>query len=106
MKPTKKLKEKIDKCIPVYIIACWAGWGVREYKWTGKWIYAPGSKRPCPEVWYFDDHNGEFEEWYKTAIFNTTTGWIADWSFYKKSAEAMAEGLNLRMKEKNDGKIL
>lgn len=105
MRPTKRLQKKIDKCIPVYLIACWAHYGVREYKWTGKWVNAPGSDRPCPEVWYYDDHNGEYEEYYKTPILNVTTGWIIDWSFYKRSAEKIAEALNLLM-EKNGGQVI
>lgn len=34
MKITKKLMEKIEKSPKVYLVACWARWGVREYHWT------------------------------------------------------------------------
>lgn len=34
MKITKKLMEKIEKSPKVYLVACWARWGVSEYHWT------------------------------------------------------------------------
>ena len=92
MKPTKRLQKKIDKCRNIYIVACWAHFGVQEHKWTGKWKMVDG--RPVPMVWYYDDHNGEFEEWYKCPITWVTTAPIYMWSFSRAIADHIANALD------------
>lgn len=89
MKITKRLLNKIDKCQSVYLIVCYAHWCVGEYKWTGKWVTYQG--KPCPEVWYYNDHNGEYEEYVKVPITYVTTGTIQDWSFYAGAANRYAK---------------
>lgn len=93
MKITKKLVEKIEKSPKVYLIACWARWGVAEYHWTGKWFYGTNNT-PQPIVYYYNDHNGEYEEYQQIPIAFTTTGACADWSFYKEMAKHLADKLN------------
>ena len=90
MKPTKRLKKKIEKCPKVWLIAQWAHWGIREYYWTGKWTK---DDKPQPIVWYFTDHNGEYEEWLKVPIFYTTAGWTIAYSFFQGIAEMIAEAM-------------
>ena len=60
MKPTKRLKKKMEKCKSIYIVGYWARFGVQEYKRTGKWKIVDG--QPIPVVWYYNDHNGSYEE--------------------------------------------
>lgn len=93
MKITKKLIKKIEKSQKVYLVACWAKWGVREYSWTGKWFFDESGK-PIPIVYYYNDHNGEYEEYQRLPIHFTTTGACADWSFYKRMAQNLADKLN------------
>lgn len=93
MKITKKLEEKISKQPKVYLIACWARWGIREYHWTGKWFIGT-TGRPIPIVYYYNDHNGTYEEYQQIPITFTTTGICADWSFYKEMAQHLANKLN------------
>lgn len=93
MKITKRLEEKIAKQPKVYLVACWARWGVREYHWTGKWGTTT-TGNPVPIVYHYDDHNGTYEEYVQIPIHLTTTGICADWSFYKEMAKHLADRLN------------
>ena len=95
MKVTKKLIAKMEKAPKVYLIGCWARWGVMEYKWTGKWHTTSGDV-PQPIVYYYNDHNGAFEEYQELPITLTTTGVCLDWSFCKNAAQALAEKMNER----------
>lgn len=91
MKPTKRLQKKIDKCKSVYLIGCWAHFGVQKYAWTGKFVEYHGHF--MPEVWYYNDHNGEFEEWYKVPLYYVTTGTCFSWSFDENVAHKIADAL-------------
>lgn len=101
---TPKMKKKIEKCKSVYLIVCYAHWCVREFKWTGRFILSPTGNL-VPEVWFFDDHNGTWDSVSKIPIYNTTTGWIKDWSFYKNAAEDIAAALETRMISERDKNI-
>ena len=93
MKVTKKNEKKISEQPVVYIIGCWARWGVQEYHWTGKW-WPSHNGAVQPEVYYYNDHNGEYEEYQKVPIDYVTTGYILDWTFNKKAAEMLVNYLN------------
>ena len=95
MKITKKAIEKVENAPKVYLIVCWARWGVQEYSWTGKWSIDERGI-PQPIVYYYNDHNGSYEEYQLIPIFSTTTGICMDWSFYKNAAQALAEKMNER----------
>lgn len=101
MKTTKRLLKKIEKATPVYMVALWAKWGVREYKWTGKWHRDKDTGFLIPIVWNHCDWNGTCDEWLKQRLNFTTAGYIFDWTFRKKNAEIIADMLN---KETNMGK--
>lgn len=93
MKVTSKLKEKIEDCKDVYLIVQYAKWCYRTEKWTGRFIKDINGIY-IPEVWYYDDHNGTFEEYRKEPITHITTGNIYDWTFYKNVANRTVEILN------------
>lgn len=101
MKTTKRLLKKIEEATPVYMVALWAKWGVREYKWTGKWCRDKDTGFLIPIVWNHYDGNGTCDKWLKQKLNFTTTGYIFDWTFRKKNAEIIADMLN---KETNMGK--
>ena len=103
MKPTKRLKKKIEKCPKVWLIARWAHFGTREFYWTGKWTK---DNKPQPIVWYFTDHNGEYEQWLKVPIFDTTAGWTIAYSFFQGIAEEIAEAMEERVKRSMGGRVL
>ena len=72
---TKNYLESLPR---VYIAACWAGWGVRDFPFSGKYA---DKEKTIPLVWDYYDFNGAADEWYLVPINQTTTGIIAGWSF-------------------------
>ncbi len=76
----KKTKEYLDSLPRVYIAACWAGWGVAAFPFSGKYA---DKNHTIPLVWKYCDFNGTASEWHLMSIYNTTTGIIAGWSFNK-----------------------
>ena len=88
----KDIEKEMENATGVYLVVCYARWCVREYKWTGDWAVVYG--RPCPVVWDYDDHNGEYEEYARRPILITTTGRIMDWTFYRGAADKFVELLN------------
>ena len=93
MKITKRLENKIRKCPKVYLVGCWAKYGVLDFSWTGKW-HINENGIPVPIVYYYNDHNGEYEEYQRIPIYNTTTGMCITWSFNKDIALRIAKDLN------------
>ena len=77
---TKETKEYLNSLPKVYIAACWAGWGVAGFPFSGKYA---DKKKTIPLVWKYCDFNGTASEWHLMSIYNTTTGIIAGWSFNK-----------------------
>lgn len=75
---TKETKEYLDSLPKVYIAACWAGWGVAGFPFSGKYA---DKKKTIPLVWKYCDFNGTASEWHLMSIYNTTTGIISGWSF-------------------------
>ena len=75
---SKETKEYLNSLPKAYIVACWAGWGVCEFPFSGK--YADKDKT-IPLVWDHYDFNGAADEWHLIPINSTTTGIIAGWSF-------------------------
>lgn len=76
----KKTKEYLDSLPKVYIAACWAGWGVAAFPFSGKYA---DKNHTIPLVWKYCDFNGTASEWHLMSIYNTTTGIISGWSFNK-----------------------
>ena len=83
----------INNLTKIYLIACWARYGVREYPFSGEFEKLDNGKL-MPLVWDFTDHNGTYEEWVLRPIDEVTTGFILDWSFNKNVAEDIAEKYN------------
>lgn len=72
---TPKNRERIKQLPKIYVIACWAHVGFREFPFAGKY-----TKEGIPLVYYFDDHNGEYWEYVLLPITHTTTGRIYAWT--------------------------
>ena len=96
MEVNKKNTEMIERCESVYLVVRYAHWCVREYKWTGKWNRHTNTPRLNPIVYYYNDHNGEYEEYQLIDIFHTTTGEIFMWTFDEYVADKVAEMLEER----------
>ena len=78
---SKETKDYLNSLPKVYIVACWAGWGVREFAFSGKY---KDKEKTIPLVWDYYDFNGAADEWHLVSIYGTTTGSIAGWSFNEK----------------------
>ena len=75
---TPETKNYLESLPRVYIAACWAGWGVRDFPFSGKYA---DKEKTIPLVWDYYDFNGAADEWHLIPINQTTTGIIAGWSF-------------------------
>lgn len=93
MEVNKKNTDMINQCESVYLVVKYAHWCVREFKWTGNWNFYRETPRRNPIVYYYNDHNGEYEEYQLIDIFYTTTGEIFMWTFDKYVADKVAEML-------------
>ena len=91
---TKENREYIDSLPKVYLIACWAHFGIRGYAFAGTC-----DKDSVPYVWDYYDCNGFCDEWRKVKLTDTTTGWIYAWTISKKKAQQIADVLNAMEKE-------
>lgn len=83
-------KAYLDKLKKIYLIGCWAHYGVLEFPFSGKYVDKDKTK---PLVYQYDDHNGTCDNWYLREIDDTTTGHIWGWTFNKKEAERIADNL-------------
>jgi hypothetical protein len=94
-KRTQKYLEKLPK---IYIVACWARFGVREYPFTGKFVKDQYRGNVyVPLVYDYDDCNGTGDDYYLRKITNVTTGNIVLWTQNKNIAEKIAAMYNQHM---------
>ena len=96
LKNSKETKEYLNSLPKAYIAACWAGWGVRGFPFSGK--YADKEKMD-PLVWDYFDFNGAADEWHLISIYDTTTGFIAGWSFSEKMLRDYTRLKNIELHE-------
>ncbi len=95
LKATKKNQNRLSKLSKIYLIACWARFGVLEFPFSGKYKKEKDKDSPLiryiPLVWDFDDHNGTYPEYVLKPITWTTTaairGWVRDEQQAKDTAE-------------------
>lgn len=95
LESSPETKVYLDKLKKVYLIGCWAHYGVREHYFSGK--YADRDKTR-PLVYDYDDHNGTCDNWYLKEIDSTTTGYVWGWTFNKDDAERIANSLEEKRK--------
>jgi hypothetical protein len=93
LKNTAKTKEYLDSLPKIYMVGCWAKFGVREYPFTGKYVQNEDGIS-IPLVYDYEDHNGTCDYWYLRRIDYTTTGQIALWTQSKSVASKVAELFN------------
>lgn len=89
LKNTKKNKDKLAKLPKIYLVACWARYGVLEFPFSGR--YKKINKKPIPLVWDYDDHNGTYPEYVLRPITWTTTAAIRGWLRDEQQAKDTAE---------------
>lgn len=91
----QKTKDKLAKLPKIYLIACWARYGVLDFPFSGKYKKVKDADSPLvryiPLVWDFDDHNGVYPEYVLRPITWTTTAAIRGWVSNEKQAKDTAE---------------
>lgn len=95
LKNNKKTKAYLDSLPKIYLVACWAKFGVQEYPFTEKYFSENGISIPL--VYDYDDHNGTCDNYYLRRLDRVTTGMIALWTQSKSMACKVAELLNKEM---------
>ena len=96
LKNNAKTAAYLNSLPTMYIVGCWAGYGVWDFPWSGKWEKNPYSGHMEPLVWYYDDHNGIADNWYLVPIRHVTSGEIICWTENDKVACQIASALNLK----------
>lgn len=86
---TTETREYLKSLPKIYMVAKWAGYGVREYYFSGKCTEAS-----VPVVWLRDDCNGACDCYFLRKLTDTTTGRIYAWTTSKSRAEDIARALN------------
>ena len=88
------VKPWLEKKKKIYLVACWARWGVLECIYAGEKVYSARAKQKVPYIWEYYDANGTTDIWIKVPITFATSGRIKGWTFDKAAAEKMAQDLN------------
>lgn len=89
IKDTRKANRILAKCPMIYLVGCWASFGIREYKFAGRF-----DDNGVPYVWEYTDGNGEFERWISVPLTFTTTGHVYAWTTCERYAEELANAMN------------
>ena len=79
----------------IYLVGCWAKYGVSEYPFTGKYTQISGMSVPL--VYDYDDHNGTCDNYYLRSLYSVTSGQIIMWTQSKSIASKIAELFNKEM---------
>ena len=91
----QKTRDKLAKLPKIYLIACWAHYGVLDFPFSGKYKKVKDADGPLiryiPLVWDFDDHNGVYPEYVLRPITWTTTAAIRGWVRNEQQAKDTAE---------------
>ena len=91
----QKTRDKLAKLPKIYLIACWAHYGVLEFPFSGKYKKVKDADGPLiryiPLVYDFDDHNGVYPEYVLRPITWTTTAAIRGWVRNEQQARDTAE---------------
>ena len=98
LKNNKKTRAYLDSLPKIYLVGCWAKYGVREYPFTEKYFSENGFSIPL--VYYYYDCNGTCDNYLLRRLDCVTSGAVIMWTQNKKVADKVAELLNKEMEEK------
>ena len=93
---TAKTQKYLASLPKIYLVACWAKYGVREYYFSGKYERNENGI-DIPLVYHYDDCNGTCDNYWLRRINHTTTGSIVLWTQMKSVASKVAELFNKEM---------
>ena len=101
LKNNSKTKAYLDSLPIMYLVGCWAKYGVSEYPFTGKYVQDQYRNNiSVPLVYDYDDFNGTCDNYYLRKLTNVTSGEIIMWTQNNSVADKVAELLNMELKEK------
>lgn len=89
-----EVKDYLKSLPKIYLVACWASYGVMEFPFANAYKYSKRADKEAPLVWQHDDCNGTCDLYFLRSIVDTTSGSINCWTFDKKEAEEIAENKN------------
>ena len=89
LKNDAETREYLESLPKIYMIAKWAGCGVREFPFVGKC-----DDKGIPFVYCYDDCNGTCDRYFLRKLTDTTTGWIYAWTTSECRAREIARVLN------------
>lgn len=92
LKDNDKTRAYLESLPTIYMVGCWAGYGVWKFPFTGKYTVKDGISIPL--VYQYDDCNGTCSNWYLRPITWTTSGAVLLWTQHESIAERMAKLLN------------
>ena len=92
----EKTAAYLNSLPKMYMVGCWAGYGVWDFPWSGKWEKNPYTGHMEPLVWYYNDHNGTADNWYLGPIRHVTSGVVVMWTEDRVVAKNIASALNLK----------
>ena len=95
LKNTAKTKRYLASLPKIYVVACWAKYGVREYPFTEKYLSENGFSIPL--VYDYDDFNGACDNYWLRRI-DLTSGAVIMWTQNKAVADKVAELFNKELK--------
>lgn len=87
---TKENRDYLESLPKLYLIGCWAHWGVMEFPFDGKF---DKKKSYEPWVWQYNDYNGTTDQFELVPLHWTTTGRIVGFTFHKSDADYIADKL-------------
>lgn len=96
LKNNSKTKAYLASLPKIYLVGCWAKYGVREFPFTGRYEQNENGIS-IPLVYDYVDCNGTCDNYYLRRIDRTTTGQIVLWTQSKSMASKVAELFNKEM---------
>lgn len=89
-----KTQEYFNKLPVLYIVGCWARYGIRAYHCEINKGKMKVTSSGIPYVWDYYDCNGTCDEWRLVPLSNVTTGSILAWSTSENQCHQIAQALN------------
>lgn len=98
LKNNQRTRQYLLGLPKIYLVGCWAKYGVAEFDFPEKYEKKNGIMVPL--VYDYYDCNGEKDEYHLKKITDTTTGQILFWTQIKSVAYKVAELYNKAMEDK------
>lgn len=99
LKNNEQTSNYLDTLPKIYIVGCWAKYGIWDYPFTGKYVQDKNGIS-IPLVYDYDDCNGTCDNYFLRRLDEVTTGEIIIWTQNKNTAMRIVELLNKEIDKK------